>query len=264
MPPLAHGEKFARDGVGQMLSPEGFDMAWTQYQGYTVQRLNELTAGRPDEGTKVKDLIIKYARNADTATLFNYASMAHNNHFMFSTLTPTPKPPPKICSGNFLTNIDIAFSSFESLRETFLATAASMFGPGFTWLVKENPGQKMSILNTYLAGSPYPGAHWRKQPVDAATTDFGVIPNSNTGWAPSMSAGAVGKFSRGPPLAPGGANLDVLMCVSTWEHAWLRDWGVAGKREYLEAWWGSIDWRVVEANGGGAGSANTAARTRTY
>ena len=28
-----------------MLSPEGFDIAWTQYQGYIVDKLDRLTAG---------------------------------------------------------------------------------------------------------------------------------------------------------------------------------------------------------------------------
>ncbi len=28
-----------------MLSPEGYDIAWTQYQGYVVDKLNRLTAG---------------------------------------------------------------------------------------------------------------------------------------------------------------------------------------------------------------------------
>jgi len=30
-----------------------------------------------------KNLLLKYARQADKASLFNYASMAHNNHFFF-------------------------------------------------------------------------------------------------------------------------------------------------------------------------------------
>ena len=104
VPALTHGQKFARDGVGDAMSPDGFDIAWTQYQGYTVSRLNELTVGTapsypcqcllrysrllggPEEGRKTKDLLIQYARVADKATLFNHASMAYNNHFMFSTL----------------------------------------------------------------------------------------------------------------------------------------------------------------------------------
>ena len=84
-----------------------------------------------------------------------------------------------------------------------------------------------------------------------------------------LTAGAIGQHSGGPKLAPGGVELDVLMCVSTWEHTWLRDWGVAGKREFLERWWECIDWGVIEANsGGGAGERTTAThrvgRTQDY
>ena len=56
-------------------------------------------AGTPDDGFIVKDLLIKHARDANKATLFNLASMAYNNHFMFSTLvrllsllSPFPEP----------------------------------------------------------------------------------------------------------------------------------------------------------------------------
>ena len=45
MPPLTHGQKFAEDGVGGAMSPDGFDIAWTQYQGYTVSRLNQMLVG---------------------------------------------------------------------------------------------------------------------------------------------------------------------------------------------------------------------------
>lgn len=42
---LAHGEAFSKDGIPGMLSPDAFDLAWHQYQGYLVDRLNKLTAG---------------------------------------------------------------------------------------------------------------------------------------------------------------------------------------------------------------------------
>lgn len=49
-----------------------------------------------------------------------------------------------------------------------------------------------------------------------------------------------------PDLAPGGVELEVLLGVSTWEHVWLLDHGVGGKRRYLEALWDRIDWEVVD------------------
>ena len=42
MPPLAHD---FRNGVPGLLSPEGFDIAWTQYMTLMMEKLNALTAG---------------------------------------------------------------------------------------------------------------------------------------------------------------------------------------------------------------------------
>jgi len=86
-----------------------------------------------------------------------------------------------------------------------------------------------------------------------ATANTSVLPNAPYPAMAMHRAGAMGQYSDGVKTAPGGVDLDVLMCVSTWEHTWLRDWGVAGKREFLETWWECIDWGVVEANAGGMG-----------
>ena len=64
-----------------------------------------------------------------------------------------------------------------------------------------------------------------------------------------MKAGAFGSRSgNDDPIAYGGADLDILLGVNTWQHVWLRDWGVGGKKEFLEGWWNAIDWDVVEHN----------------
>ena len=140
-----------------------------------------------------------------------------------------------------------------------------MFGPGFTWLIKRNPGHQLSILNTYLAGSPFPGAHYRRQPLDAATNPSSSIPRVQPPWADALNlsgresnvrAGKFGPFAEHGQLAPGGVQLEPLMCVNTWQHCWLMNWGIAGKRGYLEAWWDSIDWGVVERNANWGGNVN--------
>lgn len=144
------------------------------------------------------------------------------------------------------------FSSIESLRAEFISTANAMFGPGFVWLVSTETGE-FRILATYIAGSPYADAHFRMQPVDMATQDTtasgatrGVV------WAQqqrvSNKAGAFGRHSgRDKVVAPGGLEVVPLLCVNTWEHVWLRDYGVAGKRRYLENWWDRINWDEVLA-----------------
>lgn len=64
--------------------------------------------------------------------------------------------------------------------------------------------------------------------------------------AAGQHAGSFGLNSaNAPDLAPGGVELEVLLGVSTWEHVWILDHGVDGKRRYLEAFWNRIDWDVV-------------------
>jgi superoxide dismutase, Fe-Mn family len=193
--------------------------------------------------------------------------MAHNTHFFFRALAPAPKPIPE----SLERQLSASFSSIDTLRRELTLTAASMFGPGFVWLVKtasstgpstpgssiytSGPGgparagpsaygpstpqeQEYKILTTYLAGTPYPGAHWRQQSQDMNTVgvDGSAAPyirNAQRAQAPN------------PPRAPGGLEVIPLLCLSTWEHTWLRDYGVGGKKAFAEAWWDSIDWSVV-------------------
>lgn len=45
VPQLSHDEHYRHHGIGKMLSPDSYDLAWHQYEGYLVERLNQLTAG---------------------------------------------------------------------------------------------------------------------------------------------------------------------------------------------------------------------------
>ena len=68
----------------------------------------------------------------------------------------------------------------------------------------------------------------------------------------AQTAGKFGPYSRSKEaLPPGGEDLEILLGVNTWPHVYLRDWGVAGKRDFLEAWWEHIDWEIVSNNADG-------------
>ncbi|RGP62886.1 fe-mn family superoxide dismutase [Fusarium longipes] len=231
-------------GVPNLMSPGGFSIAWTEYMKLMVEKLNALTVGTELEDKDTKTIALMTAREPNQAPIFNYASMAHNNHFFFQGISPTGTPMPDALR----TDLEASFSSIETLRREFVITASAMFGPGFLWLVKAGPGD-YRLLPTYLAGSPYPGAHWRAQ-----STDMNTL--GKDGSARNfMNNQAYGANKRAGDLPPGGIELEPLLCLNTWEHAWLLDWGVGaggqgGKVAFAESWWSLIDWEKVAQKSG--------------
>jgi Fe-Mn family superoxide dismutase len=184
------------------------------------------------------------------ASVFAAASMAHNTHFFFDSLSPS-------LDSNKLENYPTlqealikSFGSIDTLWRTMLTTANAMTGPGFVWLVQAKQrstsaaGNTSSlpeyrILTTYNAGTPYPEAIYRQQGVD-----------QNTAIGYNGSAGSFGSTSaRGretPKLPPGTELITPALCVSTWEHCYLPQYGVDGKAKYLIEWWKSINWGAVD------------------
>lgn len=173
---------------------------------------------------------------------------------------PDPAPMPK----EMAMYIEKSFSSLESLRSTFIATANGMFGPGFVWLMKK-PSNELAILTTYIAGTPYPKAHYRRQPVDTNNITTNILPTASPFLVHKQTegiktllkdqasyagfAGAFGHESRNAPhWLVGDADLQPLLAVSTWEHTFLPDWGAWGKRDFLEKWWEKIDWERIYNN----------------
>ena len=175
-------------------------------------------------------------------------------------------------------------SSVAALRTAMLGRADAMFGPGYVWLVAQHtrdgsrrPITELALLTTYLAGSPYPAAHFRRQPQDTATarTDVHAWDQGAAGYQRRHSlesrmeqerAAAQG-FGRPPPadvyqhgsmyrnvtetadregiVGPAGADLEPLLCVSTWPHVYLWDYGPWGKDKFVTRWWDHVDWNKV-------------------
>jgi Fe-Mn family superoxide dismutase len=198
------------------------------------------------EGQESKSLVLEFARDPAKAYGFNIASMAFNNHFFFRGINTNPGVRSQPTT-DMIRQINNDFSSVETLRDTFLATAEAMFGPGFVWLVQTNESQKISgssfrIMPTYIAGSPLSQAHYRRQSHDLNTHNADSYQALNK----VGSFGSAAKPNNAPKKPLGGIDVVPLMCVNTWEHVWLHDYGITGKREFLEKWWDKIDWPVVE------------------
>ena len=260
---------------------------------HLLRRLNDILADSPYKGLDLKKLSIETARNPATAHVFNHASMAHNHHFFLSTISTKADVP---MPDELRTNLSRSFSSIHTLRSTFIDVANAMFGPGYVWLVlhfnptahhpntdavpdsrirtmatggpfnpqSNKPAYDFRILPTYLAGSPYPGAHARQQTRDNTTVNLSEIQRQQAEASERRSRvqNSVGNFgtSSTKNIHPdgdvesisrwSGAHIVPLMCVSTWQHAYMMDFGVDGKEPFLNAWWDRINWERVWENAG--------------
>lgn len=192
--------------------------------------------------------------------------MAHNNHFFFSGLAKSGgSNKSEHMSEDLRKHLEQSFGSLESLRREFILTADAMFGPGFVWLVQQLDGvgfqsRPFKILTTYQAGSPYSTAHWRSQGVDmnnhGGAREGGAvikeyfdkqnIANKREPLHGSSVATNSAEQSKITRIPPGGTSIVPVLCVNTWEHVWMWDYGVDGKSNFVANWWNIINWGRVQ------------------
>jgi len=146
-------------------------------------------------------------------------------------------------------SIEHTFGNVETLREEMLETADAMFGNGFVWLMKGRGVSDLKLLATYNAGSPFPGAAPRRQNMDMATSSLADqltgnrLPRREQEIQPGpMTAGHMGNSKHYEGLL----QMQPVLCLNVWEHQWIKDYGLLGKKSYLANWWDRIDWAKVE------------------
>ncbi|KAL9115360.1 MAG: hypothetical protein Q9227_000681 [Pyrenula ochraceoflavens] len=223
-----------------LYSVAGYRLAWERCQDQLLGRINALTTETIDEHKTLEDIVETYSAYPEKAQLFNNASMAMNNHFFFRGITTAKTEP----SAELKALIENSFSSLESFGLEFIEHASAMFGPGFVWLVQDRGTDNLRILVTYIAGSPYRSAHaFRGSPVDAATE---IKPPQGRTYRdraeqermtrPQNSPGKHGKEIKTE------YNSEPILCVNTWQSAYLRDFNL-DKKSYVRRWWKFIDWK---------------------
>jgi len=185
--------------------------------------------------------------------------MATHTHFFWESLTDGHDEYSQRPGLNTTRSIESDFESPDHLRSEFLETADSLFGNGFVWLMKPPTRGGLTILATYNAGSPYPEAAPRRDRHDSATFNARMLAAGLKGTPydergarviADTSGGLAGKFgefsaARASRYA-GWLDAQPILCVNLWQHQWIPDWGIFGRRQYLAAWWDRIDWSVVE------------------
>ena len=118
------------------------------HAAYAV-KLESLIRGTRYEKMELESIIDAARRNGDIDVL-NNAAQVWNHTFYWHSMQPNGGGAP---SGALADAINAAFGSFDEFKQKFSTSAATNFGSGWTWLVKNGDGS-VEIVNTSNAGNP--------------------------------------------------------------------------------------------------------------
>jgi superoxide dismutase, Fe-Mn family len=136
---------WARDALAPHISERTIDFHYGKHHAGYVNKLNAATEGSELASKSLEELI-----KTQQGKVFNCAAQTWNHTFYWNSMKPNGGGQP---SGELADAIKSEFGSFEAFKEQFSTTAATHFGSGWAWLVKNADG-KLAVVGTHDAGNP--------------------------------------------------------------------------------------------------------------
>ena len=133
------------DALVPFISEETLDFHYGKHHQTYVNNLNGLVPGTEFENSDLESII----RKAEGA-IFNNAAQVWNHTFYFESFSNDGR---KVPAGLLADAINSSFGSFESFKELFTKSAATLFGSGWAWLANKDDGT-LQILQESNAGNP--------------------------------------------------------------------------------------------------------------
>ena len=127
------------------ISRETLEYHYGKHHQTYVTNLNNLIPGTEFENATLEAIVMN-----SSGGIFNNAAQVWNHTFYWNGLSPNGGGEP---TGALADAINAAFGSFDAFKEKFAQSAATNFGSGWTWLVKNGSGT-LEIVNTSNAANP--------------------------------------------------------------------------------------------------------------
>jgi Fe-Mn family superoxide dismutase len=136
---------YKRDALEPFISQKTIDFHYGQHHAGYVKNLNNLIEGSKFETMSLEDIV----KNSE-GSIFNNAAQVWNHTFYWNCMTPDVDSMPQSL---LLNAIERDFGSFENFKNLFIKQAATLFGSGWLWLVKDKCG-KLLLMQTSNAETP--------------------------------------------------------------------------------------------------------------
>ena len=141
LPPLP----YEMNALEPHISSETLEFHYGKHHQTYVNNLNGLVEGTDNASKSLEEIIM-----SSDGGLFNNAAQVWNHTFYWNCMGPNGGGNP---TGSAADVINQAFGSFDNFKDQFSKSAATNFGSGWTWLVKNSSGG-VEIQNTNNAGCP--------------------------------------------------------------------------------------------------------------
>ena len=135
---------YPKDALAPFMSAETLEYHHGKHHAAYVNKLNELTANKPEANKSLTDIIM-----SSDGPVFNNAAQVWNHTFFWHCLKPQGGGQP---TGELAEMIKRDFGSYDDFKKQFSEAAVSQFGSGWAWLV--NDGGKLSVMKTSNADLP--------------------------------------------------------------------------------------------------------------
>ncbi len=140
-----HPLPYGADELEPYITEETINFHYGKHLNGYVNNLNKLIENTSYKGKRLVEIV-----NSSEGGIFNNAAQIFNHRFYFNTLSPDAKQKP---TGKLLMEIEKKWGTFEKFKEEFVKNSTSLFGSGWTWLVKDSNGN-LDIINTKNAETP--------------------------------------------------------------------------------------------------------------
>ena len=136
---------YAKNALAPYISAETLEYHYGKHHQAYVDNLNKLVPGTEFENLSLEEIIKKASGG-----IFNNAAQVWNHTFYWNCLSPQGGGEP---TGKLARAIEKNFGSLAQFKEKFTAAATTLFGSGWTWLVK-SPDGSLAIEQAGNAGNP--------------------------------------------------------------------------------------------------------------
>ncbi|MBR8537544.1 superoxide dismutase [Carboxylicivirga sediminis] len=140
--------EYAYDALEPHIDARTMEIHHTKHHAAYTNNLNGAVAGTELEGQSIEDLLANISKHS--VAVRNNGGGFFNHNLFWTVMSPNGGGEP---TGELAEAITKDFGSFDAFKEAFNKAAATRFGSGWAWLVKQADG-KLVVSSTANQDNP--------------------------------------------------------------------------------------------------------------